>query len=589
MNDLKRKRKLVVIDFEVLSKAKFWMCCMKDLETGKKHKVINNPDELKRIYNKNKDTIWIGYNIKGYDQWIYKAILANINPFQVSEAIIGGSISPWKISDKMNKIPLVFFEIGMRDKGLKELELFMGESIQESTVPFTLERYPNPQEIAELTEYCFHDVEMTSLVFEESREDYDSHEFIIDYYKLSESSFKKTQAQLSSYVLGAKKPSIPRNDEFDFKIIDTIQLDKYKFVLDWYNNYENRDYSKSLKVMIYGTITEFGWGGMHAAKKQYKAEGFIRNSDGESFYPSEAAIYGLLSRNIEDTSKFIQILDTRRKLKAIKDKKQKPFKLLLNVVYGASKDPNNELYDPQMANAICVNGQLLLLDLIEKVEKRFGDTAEFIQGNTDGVMFNFATEEDVNEYYEICKEWCDRTKIVLEHDIINKVIQKDVNNYVFVEDNGSIKSKGAYIKKLSKLDYDLPIVNKAVRDYLLYGTSVRETIQNENKLIEFQKCVKLKGNYKYITHNGERKYLKVYRVFASKSFKDGPILKVKNEGNPEKIGNTPGRAFIINDNIKNCLVPDNLDKEWYISLAEKRVEEFLPNCHYEYTLFDLIK
>ena len=35
-------------------------------------------------------------------------------------------------------------------------------------------------------------------------------------------------------------------------------------------------------------------------------------------------------------------------------------------------DVNNDLYDPRQGTAICVNGQLLLLDLIEKVELEFG-------------------------------------------------------------------------------------------------------------------------------------------------------------------------------------------------------------------------
>lgn len=59
-------------------------------------------------------------------------------------------------------------------------------------------------------------------------------------------------------------------------------------------------------------------------------------------------------------------------------------------------DINNELYDPRQGMSICVNGQLLLLDLIEKVELEFKEEAEFIQGNTDGVMFKFNSKEAVN-------------------------------------------------------------------------------------------------------------------------------------------------------------------------------------------------
>ena len=51
-----------------------------------------------------------------------------------------------------------------------------------------------------------------------------------------------------------------------------------------------------------------------------------------------------------------------------KDKRQQPRKIVLNSTFGASKDVYNKLYDPLQANNICITGQLLLTDLIEKLE-----------------------------------------------------------------------------------------------------------------------------------------------------------------------------------------------------------------------------
>lgn len=47
--------------------------------------------------------------------------------------------------------------------------------------------------------------------------------------------------------------------------------------------------------------------------------------------------------------------------------------------------------------------------------------------------------------------------------------EKDVNNYVFIFSNGKVERKGAYVKELSPLDYDLPIINKALVDRLVKG------------------------------------------------------------------------------------------------------------------------
>ena len=36
-----KERRRIIIDFEVLSKGNFWMCCMKDYKTKKEHIIIN--------------------------------------------------------------------------------------------------------------------------------------------------------------------------------------------------------------------------------------------------------------------------------------------------------------------------------------------------------------------------------------------------------------------------------------------------------------------------------------------------------------------------------------------------------------------
>lgn len=581
-------KRLIVIDFEVLSNANFWMCCMKDIKSGLEHTIVNDRNEFLRVFNKNRNSIWIGYNIRGYDQWIMKALLANLNPCMVSDKIIKEKLSGWKIDRSLNRQELFFFELGDGFKSLKELELFMGESIVESSVSFDLETYPNKEEIEELISYCLHDVRMTLKVFNELKHEYEAQEALINFFSLEESFFNKSKAQLSSSILGAKRPNFERNDEFNFKIIETLELSKYSNVKKWYEDFNNRDYRKSLKTNVYNVETDFGWGGLHAARKQYIKEGFIVNSDVSSFYPSIIINYNLLSRNVSKPEKYKQIRDTRIELKKNKDPKEYPLKIVLNSVFGASKDRNNDLYDPQVGNAICVNGQLLLLDLIEKVEFEFKDNAEFIQGNTDGVMFRFNSKEDLDKYLKICEDWCKRTKMDLDHDIISKVIQKDVNNYIFIESDKKAKSKGAYVKKLSLLDNDLPIVNKALKEYLINNVSIEDTILNCNNLIDFQKCVKITGNYKYALYGQEKIELKVIRIFASKLANDPCIMKVKdNFKNPEKIGNTPDRAFIVNDNIVDMKIPSKLDKSWYINLAKKRLEDFAPEP--EITLFDLLK
>lgn len=581
---MKKERRRIIIDFEVLSKGGFWMCCMKDYKTEKEHIIINNREEFLRIFNKNKDSIWVGYNIKGYDQWIMKAIIAGTDPCIISEKIIEQNISPYAVDRSLNRIPIYTFELNDSYRSLKELELFMGEDIRESTVSFDLNRYPTKEEIEELTTYCLHDVRMTFKVFQEVYYKYEAQLGLIEYFNLDENMINKTEAQLSAYILGAKKPNYPREDVADFEIVNTIELSKYNNIKQWYEDYNNRDFKKYLRANVYGVDTDFGWGGLHSARKKYQGEDFIVNSDVSSFYPSIMIEYGLLSRNVQNPGKFKEIRDTRFKSKKEKNPIEKSLKLVLNSTYGACLDVNNDLYDQRQGIAICVNGQLLLLDLIEKVELTFGDRAEFIQGNTDGVMFKFNSKEDVDKYLQICQEWSKRTKMNLDHDFIKKIIQKDVNNYVYVKEDNSIKSKGAYVKKLSLIDNDLPIVNKAIKEKLINNIEIEKTVNDSNNLIDFQKCIKITGKYSHAVYGKENINLKVLRVFASKSGSDNAIMKMKSDGKLEKISYTPDRVIIDNSQVNNKEIPQNLDKSWYIKLAKDRLESFIPEN--SFTLFD---
>ena len=163
----------------------------------------------------------------------------------------------------------------------------------------------------------------------------------------------------------------------------------------------------------------------------------------------------------------------------------------------------------------------------------------------------------------------------LAFDSLTEIWQKDVNNYVALFEDGRIERKGAYVKELSMLDYDLPIVNKAICDYLIKGVRIEDTINSCNYLKPFQRIVKLGDKYKYFWHNGQKTDCKAIRVFASNDKDDGSIYKQKMMGSPfERIANTPERCFVFNESINGINVSERLNKQWYIDLASKRLEDF---------------
>ena len=94
--------------------------------------------------------------------------------------------------------------------------------------------------------------------------------------------------------------------------------------------------------------------------------------------------------------------------------------------------------------------------------------------------------------------------------------------------------------------------------------------------------VKLSEKYDHVEHERanikERYSYKCYRVFASTDRNDGRLLKVKSGKRGEKFANTPDHCFIDNDDVTAAVCPDKLDKQWYVKLAIKRLEEFGISC-----------
>jgi len=563
---------MLFYDFEVFSQD--WLVVILDVTNRKEHVIINDPDELERVYKENVNDIWVGYNSRPYDQYILKGILCGFDPKQINDFIIVKGNPGWRFSSVLRNVPLINYDVMLgTDRGLKTFEGFMGHNIKESSVPFDIDRKLTQEEIDETVKYCRHDVEQTIEVFLQRSEEFDASRELIKIFNLPVTSYSKTKAQLVAEICGGMGKRFDGN-EFDFPIVPCVekQLKKYRYVLDWYKNPENHDYSKSLETIIAGVPHTFAWGGIHGAKKQNTESGVLLNMDVTAYYPSIQLQYKFGYRNMSKPENFELIHKENLRYKAEGNKKARsPFKIADNSMSGQLKDKNSKLYDPLMNNAVCVNGQLMLLMLIEMVEPH----AQLVQSNTDGILLKLKSIDDYDILDDVVYEWECATGMKMEFELFSKVFQKDVNNYILIADDGKIKSKGGYVKKLSNLDYDLPIINKALINYMVHGISVEDTILPCNDLKEFQMVTKISNKYKHIVHGNKILKEKCIRVFASKAPSDAGVFKISiRTGKPEKISNSPEHCFIFNDAVNGLKVPEKLDKLWYIKFAKKRLADF---------------
>lgn len=557
---------MLFYDFEVFKYD--WLVVIIDAKTKKEHIFINDEQGFIDFYNEHKNDIWVGYNSRHYDQYIAKAIICGFSPQEINEWIIVKKEPGWKFFRDFWKITFYNYDVmTKKDKSLKQLEGFMGHDIRETSVSFDTDRKLTDKEIEEVIKYCRHDVQETIHIFTEDIEEFQSHMELIKMFNLPLRHISKTKAQLSAEILEAKLPSTPRDDEFDLTFPSTMAIQKYTEVVDFYER--TTDYNEVFEIEVAGVHHLFAWGGVHGARRNYIATGDFLAIDVASYYPALMIEYGFLSRNVKNPDKFREIRDRRLEYKAVKDKRQAPLKIVINGTFGAMKDKFNKLYDPLMANNVCVGGQLLLLDLIEKLEPY----CTLIQSNTDGLLVKLHHPDDYYLIDDICYEWEQRTRMELEFEEFKKVIQKDVNNYILVAPDGSYKAKGAYVKKLNTLDYDLPIVNEAIVNYFVKSIDPEETIFNCKELIKFQKIVKVSSKYDYAVYGRKRMNERVFRVFASVDPNDKELRKVKNR-NYEKIPYVPEKCFIVNEDIRGMKPPSKLDYWWYLDLAWGRINAF---------------
>lgn len=536
--------------------------------------IVNDREILVAFYEKHKRDLFAGFNTTHYDQYIFKGILAGFDPYEINDWIINQGRAGWQYSSMLKQYPLNNYDVMQRtDRGLKTFEGFMGNDIQETSVPFDIKRKLTSSEIAETVKYCTHDVEQTIEVFLRRKSEFDTMLYFIRHFKLPLSDISKTKPQLAAKILGANGKGKTFNDEFDFPIVDCLRMGKYQYIADWYRKKENCNYEKYQENMIAGVPHLNSWGGGHGALVKYHDTGIFLIIDVTAYYPSLQDRFEFGFRVMDHPENFKFIHQSNVAFKRAGDKKaRQPFKILDNAISGQMKQSSSMLYDPMSNNAICINGQLLLIDLIDKLE----DHCSLIQNNTDGICVKLHKYEDFDLIDDIVYDWECRTGMRMDIDQFHgEIFQKDVNNYLIIDrETGAIKRKGSYVKGLNDLDYDLPIVNEALVQYMVHHTPVEKTILECNDLIKFQQVKKISNKYDHILYGGVKLSEKCVRCFASLDWTDGGLIKVKNDGSRAKIDSTPVHAFLDNGQINGKTCPSKLDKQWYIDIAKKRLHAF---------------
>nr|DAN47237.1 MAG TPA: DNA polymerase [Caudoviricetes sp.] len=549
--------------------------------------VWNDPAILKQILEK-FDCI-VGFNNYNYDDLILTAIMNKYNNYEVwklSNAIVTGGNIPSNVRTTARKLPTLDVKQELPPNlSLKEIEANLGMDIVETPVSFNLDRELTGEELETVIKYCIHDVETTKKVFSLRKDYFESKFDICKEFKLDKLDVRKTRASLASKVLKCDKSRLPEGvlenkDRLNIKFADELRVENIpNEILNFYKNIRQRFLDgenfeilekEKLVCSLAGVEHTFGFGGIHGVRKNYMYEGKMLNVDVGSYYPSMIINFNFMSRASEHPDLYKNLYDTRMEYKEKKDNKQQIYKILLNGTFGALKSEFNDLFDPVMSNNICVNGQLILTDLIMSLR----GYCELIQSNTDGILIKYK-EKDLDIIKEKCAEWELNYNLKLDYEYVAKIVQRDVNNYIWETEDGKIKGKGLF-EKYDGGDFEknnLTVIPMALKEYYINNKNIRETITEmieKNNVIPIQQIAKMGGTYGLMEHNGQE-VQKVNRIFATWNNNYGAINKVKNNNGVKKytkIANSTNKCYINNDVIEKTDTK-LIDVDYYVKLVEK--------------------
>ena len=611
--------KLRFFDFEVFP---HWWCCTfgdqpdndvirEDLKET--FEVItsddnNARDKLLRKFHE-EGYVMTGYNIKNYDLVIANAIYQGFSPEQI-KIVNDIIINPGCAYSTKEHIRLQSFAkrklygiiyqdlFDDSDGSLKEKEAILGLNILESSVPFDKEDLTKLDK-DDVIYYNKHDVYACMVWYDKVMRSYISTKLAIaKTFNISENEvYMCTNAKLVSKVLKAKRTQFEDADKIEIFLPSKINQYCYENIpskiLDTIRN-QTGAYS----VRLFDNKVDFGNGGIHSVYStniyiEADDEWVLVNKDAASYYPSMLIQFDCISRTLQDPALFKNIYARRLEIKHKKDKTEEDMmtqlalKLILNTTFGASGNKYLDIYDPYMCTRCCRLGQIFLAALANKLVSKVPGL-KVIQTNTDGILI-YVKRKYLPLVTELGEEWSSISGIGMEDDVVQKIWQRDVNNYLLVKQDGSYKSKGAwfadtwhnpgyfFIKPLSAF-----VSQKAAREFLLTGKDVVESIVENKNLEDYLMTCKKGPSYSKVVQRmsdgTENELFKCNRVIATKDESYGMIYKIKMyKGNPSytKMPTIPEHCLLMNDDISTYDFKDiqkKLDYMFYINRAINALE-----------------
>ena len=292
-------------------------------------------------------------------------------------------------------------------------------------------------------------------------------------------------------------------------------------------------------------------------------------------YPSLLIKHKLTPRHLGESflKVYEQIYNERIEAKHSGQKiKDKALKLTLNSVTGKMQQEESWMYDPFNVFRIRINGQLILLMLVDRLLEL---NCEIVQINTDGVMF-IAKKTAKDEIQETVSEVEQITQLTFESDNYEAFYQYAVNDYFgvvdgyeqshdpeLIEKRGMFRTEPVLGKGLAPT-----VIPKAVINYFLTKQPVSEFIRQQTDIHDF--LMSQRTDKKFKVRHGDRFVQRINRYYASTN--GYSLYKVDKDGKEENMLTKSG-VTILNKMDDLPITERHINYNYYISEANKIIAD----------------
>lgn len=521
---------------------------------------IKVEDDLSKILNipfNNPKYLFVGFNIRRYDQPILEALMSGDKIeqlYQLSYDIIQTDLNVY--SYNTNIVDLYEICPKLSKTSLKGFGHRFNYPILQN-LPYDPQKILSDKEWEDVKNYSHHDIKITKLLWEKLKPEYKVRQSLKRFFNIKTEfggapnlAAKAILSELGNTRLSYDTQTLIKMD--NLKLSDEMKA-YYDEATDLsFKDYKDLNFPSMLKGAHYvkGCKLNIKLGGLHGVLRP----GYYKNVyeyDVVSYYPSiilNCKIGSDLFRKI-----YKKIYDRRLALKKANSPDAESLKLVLNSIYGKLSDKwaDSRIFSPNLGLSICLLGQFYIIDLIEKLENE-----EVLFANTDGVIVKTPIKESV------LKEWEERTGFKMKIKAYKDFILKDVNSYYAQTPEGLIERKKEFRERQWTHNVKATIIQKIIVDYFLKGAEPLLTVF-KGESIDYCFFVRSKGELMY---DGELLGDKKVRYYCSTN--GGTLESVHDEKRHIKVqAKTPVTLYMNTDD-----KIDNINYDWYVKEALKIIK-----------------